>query len=199
MESFLCDNPVILQDAAKFGLRSWAIPFAILYLGLRGTRKAWIKEKKLHEKLWASNWPGKKDLKYFWLGPGLSILAFLCLSFFILQDRAAKLNALKNAEYRTYQGYVAEIYRVDRGRARWRDRTSFKIIGYATDSDGHHHKLNRYTERVTTKSAIIADWGNNCYGYTCGLSVGDKVRIKQVPVKTHFGGDTLSIEKCEMP
>jgi len=200
MESFLCENPVILQDAAKFGFKSWIIPCAILYLGWRGTKKAWSNEKKFHAKLIKKNFPGEHKLKFPWFGPVLSSFAFLCLSFFILQDRAIKLNALKNAEYRTYQGYVAEIYRVDKHRTGWtKSRINFKINGHAIDSDGRHYKLNRNNDRVTTRSAVAADWGNNCSGYTCGLSIGDKVRIKQVPVKTYFGGDTLSIEKCEMP
>lgn len=200
MENFLCDNPVILQDVTKFGFKSWVIPFAILCLGWSGTRKAWLAEKKFHAKVITKNFPEQYELKFPWLGVMISGLAFLCLSFFILQDRATKLNALKNAEYRTYQGYVEQIYRVDKRRGSWvKSRTNFKIDGYVTDSGGRHHKLNRYNDRVTTKGAIVADWGNNCSGYRCGLSVGDKVRIKHIPVKTYYGGDTLSIEKCEMP
>lgn len=200
MENFLCDNPVILQDAAKFGFKSWVIPFAISCLAWRGTTKAWQDEKIFHAKVMAKNFPGGYELKFPWFWAMFSGLAVLCLSFFILQDRAIKLNALKNGEYRTYQGHIAQIARVDKGRNAWtKSRINFKISGYATDSDGRHHKLNRYNDRVTTKGAIIADWGNNCSGYKCGLSIGDKVRIKQIPVKTHFGGDTLSIEKCEMP
>ena len=200
MENFLCDNPIILQDAVKFGIKSWVIPFLILCLGWRGIRKAWLDEKRFHAKVIKKNFQERFKPRFPWIEAVLFGSAALCFSFFTLQDRATKLNALKNGEYSTYQGNVAEIYRVDKGRTGWtKSRINFKISGYVVDSDGRHHKLNRYNDRVTTKGAIVADWGNNCSGYRCGLSNGDKVRIKQIPVKTHFGGDTLSIEKCEMP
>jgi len=46
MESFLCENPIVLQDAAAFGFKSWLIPFAILLFGLLATKSAWSGEKK---------------------------------------------------------------------------------------------------------------------------------------------------------
>ena len=201
MENFLCENPLILQDAAKFGWKSWVIPFAILCLGLRGMRHAWLSEKQFHAKLSKNkNLRGNHKPRFPWIEAGIFGTAFLAFSFFNLHDRAIKLNALENAEYRTYQGYVDEIYNVDRRRGGWiTGRLGFKIRGYAMDADGRRHKLNRYNESVTTKRAIVADWGNNCSGYSCGLSVGKKVRIKQLSGKTYYGGDTLSIEKCEMP
>ena len=207
MESFLCDNPVVLQDAAKFGLKSWVMPFAILFLGWRGTKKTWLKEKKFHAKLIARNFTGEYKLKFPWVGPVLSSLAFVCLSFFVLQDRATKLKAIETGEYSTYQGTVAGIKVVDKGRVSYaKSRVYFNITGYVTDSDGRSYKIDQQADRVTTKRDIIADWGNNCSGYTCGISVGDKVRIKKIPVKVKFptskindyyAGDTLSIEKCE--
>jgi len=201
MENFLCENPLILQDAAKFGWKSWVIPFAILFLGLSGMRTAWLSEKKLHAKLSRNrNLRGNHKPRFPWIEAVIFGTAILAFSFFNLYDRAIKLNALENSEYRTYQGYIAEIYNVDRSRTGWTtDRLNFKITGYAIDADGRHNKLNRYNDRVTTKRSIVGDWGNNCSGYKCGLSIGDKVRIKQIPDKSHFGGDTLSIEKCEMP
>ena len=199
MENILCDNPIILQDTVKFGVKSWVIPFLILCLGWRGARKAWLDEKRFQEKVIKKNFQEKFKPRFPWIEAVLFSLAALCFSFLTLQDRAIKLNALKNGEYRTYQGYVVEIHRVDSRRGGWTTgRVNFKIDGYATDSDGRHHKLNRYNDRVTTKRAIVADWGNNCSGPTCGLSIGDKVRIKQISLQPYFGGDTLSIEKCEM-
>jgi len=200
MENFLCDNPVILQDATKFGFKSWVLPFAILLLAWSGTRTAWLDEKKFQAMVIRKNFSERYEPKFPWVALTISGLAFLCFSFFNLQDRTAKLNAVKNAEYITYQGYIAEIYRVDTRRTGWtKSRINFKVAGHAIDPDGHHYKLNQYNDRVTTKAAIVADWGNNCSRYTCGLSVGDKVRIKQIPAKAYLGGDTLSIEKCEMP
>lgn len=204
MINFICDSPVILQDVTKFGFTSWVIPFAILFLALSGTRKVWLDDKKFHAKVIRKNFPGGHELKFPWLGLVLSSLAFLCLSFLILQDRAEKLNALKTGEYITYQGHIAQISRLDkRGRSLTRQRVQFKITGHATDSDGRNYELHWRDfsdtvihDRVTTQHSIVADWGNSCSWYSkCGLSVGDKVRIKKVP----YANDTLSIEKCEIP
>ena len=188
MESFVCTNPGILQDATGFGFKSWLFALAFLLLGWSAQLTIWINSKFSRTSL-ASKRP--------WLGALFGTLIFLMLGNLIIKDGNAKMQALESGEYNTHQGYVVKIdkYYSPLSLNLAVNNIDIYLSGTVTRTNGKTTSLkgDEFLQKVTTQNGFVGVAGKSCSGQTCGLKIGDKVRIKT----TNYLGHPLLIEKCE--
>lgn len=189
MEDFICDAPILMQDGAGFGLKAWIIPVVILSF----TCLSLLRHLKYPKT------PVEKSSIGPWALALTGSAIFLLSANLTLGDHAYKTRMLSSGEHLTYEGRLTVIERVPAFRSAGliTDKYRFYIDGNVKSPDGRTHKLSnrRYPNFVTSKNAIMNVGGKSCFGLSCGLTVGDRVRIKAPNSRQ----DTLRIEKCTKP
>jgi hypothetical protein len=192
MENFLCENPMLLQDGAGFGIKGWILPFLTLFAGLIFLVSGRIIPKELHREFFP------KYLRYVF---PLAILYFVISSYGILKDRAEKSEALEAGDYTTLVGNILDV----------QTRTGVYSIGLLVRNirltmEGHMLYADGRVFELDGKNTFSQFWtevgslgtgGKTCSGRKCGLEVNDRVRVKVGALRKGVITDTLSIEKCQ--